>query len=392
MPDCPTGAIGRDPRGEVFIRDALCTGCGACAKGCPWDNIQIVPRPPGSPRPPGGVFEDLAVKCDLCRDYLGPACVQACPTESIFRLNPSEDLPDVGRVLRAPQGGVGPARGESRWPLFVFVGCATLALGLYGVTQHQRGAWAAWRGIGFAMGPLAAALFVALLAYVIPKRLVRVWQRKRGDRRLADERPAVRSRMRPQLTLHAVLGCLALGVALAHGGPAFNASTGGALLTAFFLAGLSGIVLAWSYAVVPRWLARLERSALLPEDYASMRRELRDQLYGSITGKSELVKKLFEKVLAPHLRHPLGPLWMVVAGRTLASEEALVRARIDAMLQGRGAERLAGLDNLIRVVVELRGLAAARALTRWLRLWLPVHVALVAIAAILLVTHLVEVL
>ena len=35
MIDCPTGAIGRDPEGEVFIREELCTGCGACAKACP---------------------------------------------------------------------------------------------------------------------------------------------------------------------------------------------------------------------------------------------------------------------------------------------------------------------------------------------------------------------
>ncbi len=45
MVGCPTGAIGRDPGGEVFIREELCTGCGACAKACPWDNIQMAPRP-----------------------------------------------------------------------------------------------------------------------------------------------------------------------------------------------------------------------------------------------------------------------------------------------------------------------------------------------------------
>ncbi len=44
MIDCPTGAIGRDPEGEVFIRPELCTGCGNCAKACPWENIQMAPR------------------------------------------------------------------------------------------------------------------------------------------------------------------------------------------------------------------------------------------------------------------------------------------------------------------------------------------------------------
>src|SRR3954451_11890706 len=105
MVDCPTGAIGRDPGGEVFIREALCTGCGACAKACPWDNIQMAARPATAARPGGAGaslmsgYAELAVKCDLCRGYEGPACVQACPTGSIFRLNPSEEIADVRELL-----------------------------------------------------------------------------------------------------------------------------------------------------------------------------------------------------------------------------------------------------------------------------------------------------
>ncbi|HTN91867.1 MAG TPA: cyclic nucleotide-binding domain-containing protein, partial [Sorangium sp.] len=99
MIECPTGAIGKDTGGEVFIRDALCTGCGACAKACPWDNIAMAPRPPDAPRPGGAGFPDLAVKCDLCRDHDGPACVKACPTGSIFRVNPAEEIADVRDLL-----------------------------------------------------------------------------------------------------------------------------------------------------------------------------------------------------------------------------------------------------------------------------------------------------
>lgn len=377
MPDCPTGAIGRDPRGEVFIRDALCTGCGACAKGCPWDNIQIVPRSPNAPRPPGGVFDELAVKCDLCRDYEeGPACVQACPTESIFRLNPAEALPDVGRVLRPDDTPEYERTTASRWPWMVLAAAVSAAVGILGATLHARGQWSPWRGAGWAMGPVAAAAFMGLLAYALPKRLVRVW------------RPRVRS----HLTFHLGLGLLSLGLALAHGGVRFTATSGGVLLTAFFACGALGIVAALCYAIVPRRLARLERSAALPEDYRSARKELSDQLYGGITGKSEVVKKLFERVLVPYLRRPFGALWLVARARSLAEEQVALRAHIDTVLQGRGAERLAGLDGLIRLVVEIRALSAQRALTALLRMWLPLHVVVAGLVLAMLIVHLAEVL
>ncbi len=110
MVGCPTGAIGRDPGGEVFIREELCTGCGACAKACPWDNIQMAVRPltalQPAPPPGGAAYTDLAVKCDLCRGYEGPACVQACPTGAIFRLNPAEEIADVRALFH---GEAGPA-------------------------------------------------------------------------------------------------------------------------------------------------------------------------------------------------------------------------------------------------------------------------------------------
>jgi Fe-S-cluster-containing dehydrogenase component/CRP-like cAMP-binding protein len=390
MPDCPTGAIGRDPRGEVFIRDALCTGCGACAKGCPWDNIQIVPRPLDAPRPSGGAFDELAVKCDLCRDYDGPACVKACPTESIFRLNPAEELPDVARALHTGETADTSRRAPSRWPAIVFAACVAVGLGALGVMRHLQGAWVAWRGIGWAMGPACAASFGLLFAYAIPKRMPRVLNRRRG--RGEQKSAAARSRLRPQLTIHLCLGLLALGLALAHGGPRFTASSGGVLLSALFASGVFGVLAGICYAVVPRRLARIERSAALPEDYGALGRELRDQLYGGVTGKSELVKKIFEKVLVPYLRRPLGSIALVISGRSLAAERAALRARIDTMLEGRGAERLAGLDGLIRTVVELRALAAQRGLTTLLRVWLPLHVVASALALAMLLVHLWEVL
>ena len=60
------------------------------------------------------------------------------------------------------------------------------------------------------------------------------------------------------------------------------------------------------------------------------------------------------------------------------------------MLEGRGSERLEGLDELIRIVVELRALPARRALTLALRAWLPLHVIGTGILVGLLFLHILQ--
>src|ERR1044072_4409830 len=41
---CPTGAIFRDPSGQVDIDPTTCIGCFDCATQCPYDAISMVPR------------------------------------------------------------------------------------------------------------------------------------------------------------------------------------------------------------------------------------------------------------------------------------------------------------------------------------------------------------
>ncbi|MCE7894981.1 MAG: 4Fe-4S dicluster domain-containing protein, partial [Sorangiineae bacterium PRO1] len=109
MIDCPTGAIGRDPEGDVFIREALCTGCGACAKACPWENIRMAPRAAG------GGSEEVAVKCDLCKGFDAPACVSACPTEAITRLDPQRDFRELGALFGGESAVASAAPERSGW-------------------------------------------------------------------------------------------------------------------------------------------------------------------------------------------------------------------------------------------------------------------------------------
>ena len=50
-----------------------------------------------------------------------------------------------------------------------------------------------------------------------------------------------------------------------------------------------------------------------------------------------------------------------------------MRAKVDKALQGRGVGKLAGLDDVVRIAVEMRALPLRRLLTVGLRSWLPVH-------------------
>lgn len=391
MIDCPTGAIGREPDGEVFIREALCTGCGACAKACPWDNIQMATRPAEAARPAGAAYPDVAVKCDLCRGYEGPACVQVCPTGSIFRMNPSEELADVrDLVLGGSTARVEvQKRGASSAGLVAGGAIAGAAIGVVGAIMHARGLWHADAGLGGAAGVLAAVGFVLLVLYAVPKRLVRLWMRKRGGDEIAEPRAPVASAVRPQLAVHLALGLVTTGLVFAHAPaqPIAPSTAGGALRLVFLVSALVGGMSALGYLVIPRRMARVERSAALPEDFSAARRDLVDRLYREVSGKSDLVKKIFEKILVPFAMSTFGPLLLLASGRTLRQEEQALRARIDRVLEGRGKERLAGLDGLVRIVVELRALTAQRLLLRLLRVGLPLHILTFGMAMALLVVH-----
>ena len=106
LTDCPPGdAIRRDPRGEVYVDEAKCIGCGNCAANCPYGVIFMMHQKPktgalgrllgliglASQGTTADEQPTKAVKCDLCRnDPAGPACVRSCPTGAAFRTNPAE--------------------------------------------------------------------------------------------------------------------------------------------------------------------------------------------------------------------------------------------------------------------------------------------------------------
>ena len=412
MLDCPTGAIGRDPEGEVFIEDALCTGCGACAKACPWENIRMATRPgatPGSGATGPGTSEVLATKCDLCRDYEAPGCVSACPTDAITRLDPSRDVADVAGVL----GVDGPKKTDgSRGLGSAILRGATIVVGLglsaWALAQHRAGVFVPHAGMGWALGWVALVGMLGSASYAGVKRLPRLWMRRRRKDRAEDRRAALvnaavgaaqqdappRSKTRGWLDLHLVLGTTTIAAVCGHAGASLKPGPYGSLLLASWAVFALGILGALVYRLVPRRLARLERRGALPEDLAAEQHALEEALFPRLSGSSKRVKAAAAKMLVPYTRAMWGPWVLLLSGRTERAERKALRERIEyrfppqteAAADPEGHEART-LDELVRIAVQLRTVPARRALTLVLRAWLPIHAALTGIVLALLAVH-----
>src|SRR5205085_1108865 len=121
------------------------------------------------------------------------------------------------------------------------------------------------------------------------------WRARPHERGDSPVDAQARSRVRPHFHAHLVLGLAALAALGAHAGGRSYGAGGRAALGLAACTGL-GLWTVLAYAWLPRRLARIERRALLPEDFAPRRHELHDRLFETVSGKSELVKKLFERV------------------------------------------------------------------------------------------------
>ncbi len=99
---CPVGGIVRDKSGEIHYTE-YCTGCGGCAKRCPYGNILVVKledikAPRGilakfkknklGPEFKNNKYNQVMVKCDMCGDYSNMACAYNCPTGAMHVLTP----------------------------------------------------------------------------------------------------------------------------------------------------------------------------------------------------------------------------------------------------------------------------------------------------------------
>lgn len=380
MQDCPTAAIARSTDGEVYVRDELCTGCGNCARDCPWDNIVLAPRV-GHPK-----YDAIAVKCDLCHGYGVSACVHNCPTGAIFRITPSDDVAAL-KLLAPSLGGARPgARGAGRHetPARALAWIVPAVLFSFPALYFAISAFGS-RSIGTGLG--AAGTMFGLASYGLRKRGIRVamwfWKglagRAGGGAGLEGTVD-----LRFWLSSHVVLGLALLGWIGAHAGASVGGPVTLGLSFALLIAVVTGALGLVLYRFVPRKLARVEERGRLPEESERDIEVARASIARMMERLGDAPRAVVERARAA------SSAWgAALAGRT-AAEEA------ERLWQGLSVDdrRLAGAAGR-RAVDEIaleRTLAGSLALSRSMRSWLPLHVGSMVAALGLLAVHVFQVL
>lgn len=366
---CPTGALARAAAGLVQIDAPTCTGCGQCARSCPYGAVQIGPAPTGGPT---GAL--LARKCDGCASVAtratvgGPACVAACPSAALTRH--AVGTTDVGPAVR---GRPALARGARAHAVAVAVGLACAAL--------VGGALA---GAGAGRVAAGGVAFAALAATGVLSAV----KRGRTPRSALGRAPAaalvarVGTPARAALLAHEALGVLFAVAVVAHARPVRGTPLGLALLAlsaATVVTGAAGLVGALT---IPRRLARLAGAHAETPRAARAREERRvDAVFAAVSGASPTVKDAYARHLEPTLRGARAAAWEALGGEGRATE-----ARLRRVVAGRGSAVNAGdvgdvgdeqgrLAALARLAAEAAAARAARWLEAALAVATGVHVA-----------------
>jgi Fe-S-cluster-containing dehydrogenase component/CRP-like cAMP-binding protein len=418
---CPTGAIFRDPKGQVDIDPVTCIGCFDCATQCPYNAISMVPRDGepvvtpnlltrlrnlfGSSAPPAPATAEgeakpeddmVAIKCNLCEHTtLNPegakrpaySCEENCPTGALVRVNPQEYFGEVektlGLVFRDQTHAIGRNIHKSD-PLakawHIGGGLIVLALSAligwaawhYGFNQPVRGAWLTMRWV---TGLVGLAGIAVVMTYPIRKT---IYRRRAGA-------------LRYWLLAHLYFGVLAGIVLLMHG-----ASHGGGLLTATLMVSFDAVILTGlfglaAYLIAPRILTSIEGDPLLIEDLEGRRAELRQE-FSDLSAKTDgAARELIEKKIR---RHFFSFGYLV---RQYTRREPLTASLAKARLQFRN--ELAAIEDkekrglALRAVertATLRRVDALIYLHRLMKIWVAPHVISTSVMLVLMIAHIVQ--
>jgi len=416
---CPTGAIFRDPKGQVDIDAATCIGCFDCATQCPYNAISMYPRdgepvvapslmmrlrnlfgssaPPAPASAEAGQDDMIAIKCNLCEHTpLNPegakraaySCEENCPTGALVRVNPQEYFDEVektlGLVFRDQTHAIGRNIHKSdpiarAWHIGagLLVLAASIVIGWaarrYGFNQPVRGTWLTMRWITGLVGLVGVAV---AMTYPIRKP---VYRRRAGA-------------LRYWLLVHLYFGVLAGIVLLMHG-----ATHGGGLLTAtlmvsFDIVILSGLFGLAAYLIAPRILTSIEGDPLLIEDLEGRRAELQKELAELISKAEGELRELIDKNMRRHF-FSLGYLVRQYTRREELSA-SLAKARLkfrNEIAEIQEKEKRALALKALERMATLRRVEALIYLHRILKIWIAPHVISTSVMLVLMLAHIVQV-
>jgi formate dehydrogenase iron-sulfur subunit len=151
---CPTTALIKTEDGPVIYRKELCIGCAYCVNACPFD----VPK-----------FDEenkVIEKCTFCneriKENLEPACVQACPTDTLVLMSLEEAKRKATEAEN--QGNYTYGLHEVGGTSWVYISAVPFSeLGFSSHTNatpsaHQTGLLTRFAGIGILGGALYSAM------------------------------------------------------------------------------------------------------------------------------------------------------------------------------------------------------------------------------------------
>lgn len=414
---CPTGAIFRDPKGQVDINTHTCIGCFDCATQCPYNAISMVPRtgsktqaldlvtgikslfsfkvPPPIPVPESD--DMVAIKCNLCESTpLNPSgasrpaysCEENCPTGALVRVSPQEYFGEIektlGLVFRDQTHAIGRNIHQSDpiarlWHIggilvtIAMAGLIGWAALHYGFREHLRGTWLTMRWVTGLVGLVGIA---GAMTYPGRKQ---VYRRRAGA-------------LRYWLQAHIYLGVLGGIVLLMHGG-----SHGGSWLTSVLMLWFDAVIVTglfglFCYLIVPRIMTSIEGDPLLIEDLEGRRTELRAELHTISAKCDEHLRDLIERRVRRHFSS-IGYLLRQYLRREELTA-SLAKGRLEfkaemATLEEREKRKL--FLKAIERAATLRRVESLIYLHRLLKVWLAPHVISTSVMLALMIVHIIQV-
>lgn len=414
---CPTGAIFRDPKGQVDINMLTCIGCFDCATQCPYNAITMVPREGAHTvpldiktrinnlfsfnvaKPAAAVESDdmVAIKCNLCESTsLNPAgasrpaysCEENCPTGALVRVNPQEYFGEIektlGLVFRDQTHAIGRNIHKSDpiarlWQIggslmtIAIAGVIGWAALHYGFTAHLRGTWLTMRWVTGLVGLVGIA---GVMTYPVRKP---IYRKRVGA-------------LRYWLLAHIYLGVLAGIVLLMHGGSHGGGWLTSALMLWFDAVIVTGLFGLFCYLVVPRIMTSIEGDPLLIEDLEGRRAELRADLATIESKVDEELRDLIKRKVRPHFFSVSYLIKQYLKREELTASLAKSRLMFKNVLAAvDDKEQRSLLLKAIERTATLRRVDSLIYLHRLLKVWLAPHVVSTSVMLALLVVHIIQV-